>query len=252
MKNFRVLIADDMSTVRSIVKCGLIKNFPSIEIDEVINGKYAMEKLQSTHYDFIISDWEMPDVTGDKLLEWVRNHPKLKATPFLMMTAKNEAESIKSAIQKGVNAYLVKPFTMDALVQKVAVFMDKFDRRESERFAAAGNIILNFRSLNCRGNLQDISMGGLLSGVFLKKDPLPNILEKVQVDLEIENKHKVAGIGGFIIRIQAEEPSIDAEHIKIAIKFMDDLASEKKIELEKIVSLIQSAAELKFEKGECE
>lgn len=251
MKNFRVLIADDMSTVRSIVKCGLLKGFPSIEIDEVSNGRDAIAKLEKIHYDFIISDWEMPEVTGDKLLEWVRNHPKLKATPFLMMTAKNEAESIKNAIQKGVNAYLVKPFTMDALIQKVSIFTDKFNRREHERLSATGNIQLNFRSLNCSGNIQDISMGGLLSGVFLKKNPLPNILEKVQVGLEIENKYKIAGIDGFIIRIQAEEPQINTEHIKVAIKFMDDLASGKKEELEKIISLIQDNAGLKFEKGEC-
>ncbi len=252
MKNFRILIADDMATVRSIVRCGLIKNFPNITIDEVSNGRDAIAKLEKTHYDFIISDWEMPDVTGDKLLEWVRDHPKLKATPFLMMTAKNEVENIKYAIQKGVNAYLVKPFTMDALIQKLTAFIDKFDRRQHERFAATGNITLNFRALSCRGNLLDISIDVLLSGVFLRKDPLPNILEKVTIDLEIEDKHKIKGLDGFIIRIQAEEPQINVEHIKMAIKFIDTLSCEKREELKMIISSLQNDAGARFEKGECE
>jgi len=105
MTKQRVLIIDDMASVRKFVKSGLEKNHTSMEIDEASNGKEAQSKLETESFDLIICDWEMPALKGIELLQWVRNHPTLGSTPFIMLTARNDKESVLQAIKEGANAY---------------------------------------------------------------------------------------------------------------------------------------------------
>jgi len=119
MKRLKILIVDDMILIRQIIKGIIKKAFPHIEIEESSNGEDAKEKMTDNHYDLILCDWMMPDMKGDELLKWMKSHPSLKSTPFIMVTAKNERENIMEALQMGVTDYIIKPITANILNQKI-------------------------------------------------------------------------------------------------------------------------------------
>jgi len=236
MKSLKVLVVDDVASMRKFLKFGLEKSFPRIAVDEAANGKEAQTKLEQVEYDLVLCDWEMPYVNGEELLSWVRNHPTLCRMPFIMVSSRSDKLSVLKAREGGVDSYMIKPFTVDNLAHKVMLLVDKADRRESERFEAHGDIILHFKDQVARGSIIDISMGGLF-GEFSRKNPMPSILEEVRVDIKLEDSQKKAdGIEGFVIRLQAAEAFIDAENFKIAVKFLDPSGEGSK----KIQQLIDS------------
>ncbi len=116
--NMRVMIVDDFATMRRIVKNILtqlgFKNF--VEADD---GSVAWDMLQKDPVDFIVSDWNMPKMTGIELLKKVRADEKLKDIPFLMVTAEAQKENIVEAVKAQVSNYIVKPFTPETLQEKI-------------------------------------------------------------------------------------------------------------------------------------
>lgn len=241
MKNLRVLIAEDSASMRKFVKYGLEKSFQGITVDEAANGKEAQTKLDQTDYDLVLCDWEMPGLTGDEILHWVRAHPTLNSVPFIMVTSRSDKDSVLKAIQGGVNSYVVKPFSAEGLAQKITAVIDHFDRREFQRFEANGSVLFHFGGKVAGGKIVDISMGGIF-GIFSRKNPLPQIFERVMADIELENLKKVSSIEGFVIRLQAAESFIDAENIKIAVKFVE-LPDDKKEELQQIMNALKLEAQ---------
>lgn len=237
MKKLKALIVDDVASMRKFLKFGMEKSFPNIFVDEATNGKEAQAKLEKIEYDLVLCDWEMPLLNGEELLQWIRGHPTLNKTPFVMVTSRSDKPSVLKALQGGVDSYVVKPFTAEGLAQKVMSIVDKADRREQERFEAAGAVNLHFHDQVTRGSIIDVSFGGFF-GSFARSAPLPAIFEKVLVDFKFEASHKIDGLEGFVIRLQASEAFIDAENVRIAVKFMD-LPEKRKKELEKILSLLK-------------
>ncbi len=116
--NMQVLIVDDFSTMRRIVK-NIMRQLGFVNITEADDGTTAWEVLQKQKIDFIVSDWNMPQMTGIDLLRKVRADPKLGETPFLMVTAEAQQENILEAAQARVSNYIVKPFTADTLKKKI-------------------------------------------------------------------------------------------------------------------------------------
>ncbi len=230
MKTLKVLVVDDVPSMRKFAKFGLEKGFPHVSIDEAASGKEAQSKIEATEYDLVLCDWEMPDIKGYEVLQWLRQHPVAKSMPFIMVTSRNDKESVVKAIEAGANSYVVKPYTAEMLAQKITAVIERFDRRRHERFNATGTAIIHFRDLVARGALIDLSLGGLFCTVN-RKEPIPAIFEKVLLDIKLEGNVKSNGLEGFVIRIQAAEAFIDAEEIKLAFKFMDELPAEKKEEL---------------------
>lgn len=114
----KVLVVDDFSTMRRIVK-NLLRQIGFNEIDEAEDGRQAIDKLKAGNFDFIISDWNMPNLDGMGLLKKVREDEKLNHLPILMVTAEAEKERVVAAIQAGVNNYIVKPFTAEVLREKL-------------------------------------------------------------------------------------------------------------------------------------
>ncbi len=116
--NMTVMIVDDFATMRRIVKNILtqlgFKNF--VEADD---GSVAWEMLQKNPADFIVSDWNMPKMTGIELLKKVRADENLKDIPFLMVTAEAQKENIVEAVKARVSNYIVKPFTPETLGEKI-------------------------------------------------------------------------------------------------------------------------------------
>ncbi|MHB8422451.1 MAG: chemotaxis response regulator CheY [Leptospirales bacterium] len=123
--NMRVLVVDDFSTMRRIVK-NTLRQIGFSSIEEAEDGQKAYERLISEKFDFVVSDWNMPNMTGIDLLRKVRATPELKHLPFLMVTAEAKQENVVEAIKAGVSNYIVKPFTVATLQEKVAkIFRDK-------------------------------------------------------------------------------------------------------------------------------
>jgi len=114
----RILVVDDFSTMRRIIK-NILRQLGYNNIVEADDGTAAVGILEREKIDFIISDWNMPQMTGIELLRHVRQTEQLKDTPFLMVTAEAQQENIIEAVKAKVSNYIVKPFTADTLQEKI-------------------------------------------------------------------------------------------------------------------------------------
>lgn len=123
-KNLRILVVDDFSTMRRIVR-NLLKEIGFMNVEEAEDGAAALQRLQSGGIDFVISDWNMPNMDGLTLLQQIRGSDALKALPVLMVTAEAKKENIIAAAQAGASGYVVKPFTAATLDEKLTKILDK-------------------------------------------------------------------------------------------------------------------------------
>jgi len=123
-KNMKVLVVDDFSTMRRIVK-NILRQLEFNNIIEADDGSTGLEVLQKEKIGIIISDWNMPKMTGLELLKAVRADDALKDIPFLMVTAEAQQENIIEAVKAGVSNYIVKPFTAETLSQKIEQVFNK-------------------------------------------------------------------------------------------------------------------------------
>jgi two-component system chemotaxis response regulator CheY len=114
----KVLVVDDFSTMRRIVK-NILRQLGFENIVEADDGESAMRKLESERIDFVVSDWNMPKMSGLELLKWVRGHDEFKDLPFLMVTAEAQKENVLEAVKAKVSNYIVKPFTAETLSEKI-------------------------------------------------------------------------------------------------------------------------------------
>ncbi|HPS93248.1 MAG TPA: chemotaxis response regulator CheY [Deltaproteobacteria bacterium] len=117
-KNMKILVVDDFSTMRRIVK-NILRQLGFVNIIEADDGSTALEILQREKMEFVVSDWNMPKMTGLELLKAIRADDALKHIPFLMVTAEAQQENIIEAVKSGVSNYIVKPFTAETLSQKI-------------------------------------------------------------------------------------------------------------------------------------
>lgn len=123
-KDMRVLVVDDFSTMRRIIK-NILRQLGFTNIIEADDGTTAWEILNKEKIDFLISDWNMPKMTGLELLRKVRASEAFATIPFLMVTAEAQQENIIEAVQAKVSNYIVKPFTAETLGQKIDKIFDK-------------------------------------------------------------------------------------------------------------------------------
>ena len=121
-RDTRFLIIDDFATMRRIIR-NLLRQLGYNNIEEAEDGVVGLRKLQSQTFDFIICDWNMPNMTGIELLREVRSNEALKDIPFLMVTAEAIKENIIEAVKAGVSNYIVKPFTADVLQSKIEAIL---------------------------------------------------------------------------------------------------------------------------------
>lgn len=116
--SIKVLVVDDFATMRRILK-NILKQLGFTNITEADDGTSALEELKKNNFDLIISDWNMPKMTGLELLKRVRSDDSLKEIPFLMVTAEAQKQNVIEAVQAGVSNYVVKPFTAEAISDKL-------------------------------------------------------------------------------------------------------------------------------------
>ncbi len=125
----KILVVDDFPTMRRIIK-NLLKQLGYENIEEAEDGIQAYSKLKSNGFEFIVSDWNIPNMDGFELLKKVRSDPQLKDIPFLMVTAEAEKDKVIEAIKAGVSNYIVKPFTAEVLREKMDRIMEKLKKQE--------------------------------------------------------------------------------------------------------------------------
>lgn len=123
----KVLVVDDFSTMRRIVK-NILRQLGYENIEEAEDGAQAYAKLKSGNFQFLVSDWNMPNMDGLELLKKVRSDPELKSLPVLMVTAEAEKNKVVEAIRAGVNNYVVKPFTAEILKEKIDRIFEKLNK----------------------------------------------------------------------------------------------------------------------------
>jgi len=123
-KQIKILVVDDFATMRKVIR-NLLKQVGYENIAEAEDGVTALKALKSQKIDLIISDWNMPNMTGIELLKEVRADEELKPTPFLMVTAEALQDNVIAAVKAGVSNYIVKPFTAEVLNEKIKKILDK-------------------------------------------------------------------------------------------------------------------------------
>src|SRR5690606_16958518 len=120
----KILIVDDFSTMRRIIK-NLLRELGFTNTQEADDGNTALPMLKKGGFDFLVTDWNMPGMTGIELLQAVRADPELSSLPVLMVTAEAKREQIIRAAEAGVNGYIVKPFTANTLKEKIEKIFER-------------------------------------------------------------------------------------------------------------------------------
>ena len=123
-KNMKFLVVDDFSTMRRIVR-NLLKELGYTNVDEAEDGSVGLQKLKGGDFQFVVTDWNMPVMTGIDMLKAIRADAKLKTLPVLMVTAEAKREQIIEAAQHGVNGYIIKPFTAQTLEEKLGKIFER-------------------------------------------------------------------------------------------------------------------------------
>lgn len=124
-KSLPILIVDDYKTMLRIIR-NLLKQLNLENVQEATDGSSALKMLRDGNYGLVISDWNMEPMTGLQLLKEVRADAKLKALPFIMVTAESKTENVVAAKEAGVSNYIVKPFNAETLRQKLVSVLGEF------------------------------------------------------------------------------------------------------------------------------
>jgi len=124
--NMKILVVDDFSTMRRIIK-NLLRDLGFTNTAEADDGSTALPLLKNGDFEFLITDWNMPNVPGIELLKALRAEPSLAKLPVLMVTAEAKREQIIEAAEAGVNGYIVKPFTADTLKEKIDKIFERLE-----------------------------------------------------------------------------------------------------------------------------
>ncbi len=123
--NMNVLVVDDYKTMVRIIG-NLLKQLGFKNVDDAADGGEALGKLRAGSFGLVISDWNMEPVSGLELLKQVRADDKLKAVPFILVTAESKTENVVAAKAAGVNNYIVKPFNAETLKGKLQAVLGPF------------------------------------------------------------------------------------------------------------------------------
>jgi CheY-like chemotaxis protein len=265
MSKVSVLVVDDASFIRDLVKNCLRNYFPGIRIEDAVNGRKALALLSREAFDLVLCDWEMPEMSGLELLSWCREQDHLKTLPFIMVTSRGDKENVIQAIQAGVSDFVSKPFTNEQLLSKVkkaftkAGLLDAVMASAPTRLNSAfGNDSLNAltggkaqvvtpaaapaprpaQALTSRGQGQLRLPSGtqtcVIKALSLKEallvvrrgEVLPQVLDSAVLDLEQGESAEVARLNGYLHAIVAYEPKPDSAWLQLTFRFVDQDAEK--------------------------
>lgn len=126
-KNMKILVVDDFPTMRRIIR-SLLKELGFNNVDEAEDGQEGLAKVNGGGFEFVVSDWNMPNLNGLDMLKDIRANEATKSLPVLMVTAEAKKENIVAAAQAGANGYIVKPFTAATLEEKLNKIFEKLGK----------------------------------------------------------------------------------------------------------------------------
>lgn len=121
----KVLVVDDAAFVRDLVKKAVRDTYPGCELHEATDGRKALTLMNQREFNLVLCDWEMPEMSGIEVLEWMRADQRYKKTPFMMITSRGDRDHVMKAVQTGVSDYIGKPFTRENFVAKVSKVVAK-------------------------------------------------------------------------------------------------------------------------------
>lgn len=257
----RILVVDDASFIRDMVKKHLRTLLPGVSLFEAVDGQRAQALLKKQPVDIILSDWEMPGLSGQELLAWVRAQESLVKTPFVMVTSRGDREFVVKAVQAGVSDYLVKPFSAEELMTKVTKQLKRLGinpkkaQASGARGVAFGSVealtggaatkpkpaqptartpakpankkvkkgMAQLRTANWSGEclIREMSLQAL-NGVISRSASLPGLFDAAVLDISDAEGKPVARVNAYVSSLQAAEPHVDTRLIKITLRFVDD------------------------------
>lgn len=254
----KVLVVDDATFVRDMVKRTLRQMVADIELFEAPDGNRALSIIKSKKPDLILSDWEMPEVSGEQLLTWVREQPEFADTPFVMITSRGDRDHVMAAVNAGVSDYLSKPFTAEELTRKIAkqlktlghagntgasaanrgvafASVDVLTGGRSEPSASKakpgatkptrkpsfkGKAVLRFPDATYDFEVREASIQAL-GGSMARPERIPAVFDSASVDLLDEHGEVQARLNAYIHSISAGEPNPNTELMRLIVRFVD-------------------------------
>lgn len=258
MAVLKVLVVDDASFVRDLVKRTLRQWFPVMEMTEAQNGRRAQSLMSRNRFDLILCDWEMPEMSGLELLQWMRSDEHYRKVPFIMITSRGDKSHVVEAVQEGVSEYLGKPFSPEGLSKKVMKVMGKTLQRamaeegrkspvQGDAFRESADLLTGGKTTNAPAEapaqkpgrngrlvvaavrfadstlkcvIKDITLTEVR--VIAKRDQhFPGILDQAVVDLEVADG-KMARLNGYVHQLQAVDKRQDTDFVSVTVRFVDD------------------------------
>lgn len=137
--SMRILVVDDASFIRDMVKKQLREKIPGVEVVDAPDGNRAVAHMKAQRIDLILSDWEMPGMSGEELLRWVRSSDTYAKTPFVMVTSRGDRDHVVKAVQAGVSDYITKPFTPEELLKKTFKQLQKIGKKPTQAVTRTGS-----------------------------------------------------------------------------------------------------------------
>lgn len=262
MQVLKFLVVDDASFIRDMVKKQLRDAFPGCQVTDVPSATRAQVALKSQQFDLILCDWEMPEMSGEEFLRWLRGHDQHAELPFIMVSSRGERDFVVKAVQAGVSDYLGKPFKPEMLVAKVSKVLRRAGKDLSPALRGSGSTqgiagasiaVLTGHSAPVEGaetaaapkaapvkpktvargqaqlNFANFSAQCVIKDISLQM--LSGIVrreEHLPAILEpvvislVDGEDAVARLNGYIHSIQAAENRIDASVLKLVVRFVDD------------------------------
>ncbi|MBF0292617.1 MAG: response regulator [Nitrospinae bacterium] len=237
LKNKTVMVVEDNATIRRFTASVLKNQLNCTHVLQAASADEALEAIRAIKrrrgpIDLILSDWEMPGMTGDEFLLAVRENMETSDIPFIMVTARNDRDSIIMAAQAGVSEYIVKPFTAGALLQKITRAFQLQERRAMTRFKSIGGdkaeIIFN-DTVRYSASVVNVSQTGvLLRSPLFRHAPVcvhdvVNLILKLGADTEIS-------VSAELMRLETDKDNPDNKNLMLAgFQFheLDDKAADK-------------------------
>lgn len=178
--SIRVLVVDDAPFIRDMVRKQLRDRIPNLEIKEATDGAKALAFMKQWWPDIVLSDWEMPNMTGEELLCEVRSLPNGAKLPFIMVTTRGDRDHVVKAVQAGVSDYITKPFTTEELLRKVGKQLKAIGKGQlmaaQPKMAAGQNIAFSSLDALTNGRTEVINHKSLAAEP-LTSHPHPTLTE---------------------------------------------------------------------------
>ncbi|MAD74705.1 MAG: hypothetical protein CML20_07940 [Rheinheimera sp.] len=233
MQYVKFLVVDDSPTVISVVSSALLNRLGAETVYTAKNGQEALKILETKDIDIIISDWEMPLLSGVGLLKHVRKNHKIKDIPFIMMTANGGRDYVITAMQHGVSQYVVKPFSADKLEDAINKSWNGAKKRNAVRVSGLPphKVCLHTPQAKLTPKVKNISKTGVM--LQLTYNEQIKLFDRYQLDITLDelshdSAYSISKLTGKVIRIEADDVNDSGSALcNVALHFVKEAISDQ-------------------------